>query len=119
MIKGDIMSQEKTDYFEFIKTDKTPRPHRVSTNLSEEEKKNLEFRRIIAGHKSNAAYLRQLIVYADLWDEFISTAEYVSDIKPGSQPIDIDEGVKKLWEVIREKQLNKKDKTNVKQNKRI
>ena len=94
------MPEEKPEYFEFIKTDKTPRPHRVYTTLSDAEKKHFELRRILTGHKSNAAYLRQMVVYADLWDEIFMMMDALNGVEPCSQPIDLDEAMKKLWAAV-------------------
>ena len=92
--------EQKPEYFDFIKTDKTPRPHRVYTTLSDAEKEHLETRRILTGHKSNAAYLRQKIVYADLSDQILMMMEALYGVEPGSQRIDLDEGIKKLWDAV-------------------
>jgi len=99
------MSEKKPEYFDYIKTKeykdkyKGRRTKKVSTTLTEAEETEFSVRRIMSGHKSNAAFLRQKIVYADLWIDLIRMIEIVNNID-GSEPLDLDEGIKKLWEVV-------------------
>lgn len=91
------MNEKKPEYFEWQKTDKTKRPHRVYTTLSPEEKKSFEFDRITVGHRSNAAYLRQMIIYADLWNDI---AEICETLTPEGEVVDYDKAIPILREMV-------------------
>lgn len=95
------MSNKKT-YFEHIKEkSKIKRPNKVSTTLSDEEKKEFELQRILTGHKSDAAFIRQMIVYSDLWVSLVEMARVALGKEEHDLiEIDLDEGIKKLWKII-------------------